>query len=461
VTVNNGNKWLFVNLFEASKYPTGGSAGGGSSLDSAIAVLGLDMWQLNGTSGTSNSNNPILVSAFPNGSGNTSYNSKLIPYSSTGAYVTYNNTSTYHSIELNNITLTVPGACSLFTSFKGDAWSSQANNGGTEHCSMLDFYVLSLNDPEVTYNFSCNSPFTQNSTNSLSFAVEPLEASALEFSAALWVDMDDNGILDKSVDAILINQSNQPVRDTSRIDTAFQNTPFIFGPVNYSTNVLGGIKNKDLFLEVRNIVFLENNRRDTLFNDSVVQWIENDCVEVLPIKLKTFDAKRMNDDLVHLEWLVNETGNDVVGYEVERLIGDEWVSVGKVQAIPYSSFTDKKYTYQDKNANPGQSIYRLKMITVSTSHYSKVVTVNGTSQNFSINLVQNPGTNGKTTFEIQLKNDLVDVIIMDVNGRVFNQFQANNSGVYSFENLNNGIYILKLNSTVTNQQVVEKVVVND
>jgi hypothetical protein len=57
-------------------------------------------------------------------------------------------------------------------------------------------------------------------------------------------------------------------------------------------------------------------------------------------------------------------------------------------------------------------------------------------------------------------NVIRDVSLMDMNGRTLRQWKGITSNTIQIDNLNAGFYTIRIMNTATNEQIIEKVVVN-
>jgi len=105
----------------------------------------------------------------------------------------------------------------------------------------------------------------------------------------------------------------------------------------------------------------------------------------LAITLLNFDAKRVDDKNVLLNWTTTSENNNA-GFDVERKLEneDQFSKVGFVasEALNGSSAVRLNYFYNDANAYDGMSYYRLKQVDVNGHYsYSAIKLVNGSKLN--------------------------------------------------------------------------------
>ena len=99
---------------------------------------------------------------------------------------------------------------------------------------------------------------------------------------------------------------------------------------------------------------------------------------VVPVELASFSAKYIKDPMegVLLEWMTESETNNL-GFTVERKMAQagEWVELGFLPGAG-TSVEPKKYSYLDRESDPGEYTYRLKQTDTDGSFvYSKQVSV--------------------------------------------------------------------------------------
>jgi hypothetical protein len=112
---------------------------------------------------------------------------------------------------------------------------------------------------------------------------------------------------------------------------------------------------------------------------------------VLPVKIKSINAKRMTDQKIKVDWEVEMT-EDLSHFELERSFnGKDFV---KIANIVKSSAGVVKYYYDDNQASAENNFYRLKTIENNGfGYYSSVVKVNAIQKHNSIIVSPNPVIN--------------------------------------------------------------------
>ena len=119
----------------------------------------------------------------------------------------------------------------------------------------------------------------------------------------------------------------------------------------------------------------------------------NSGCNVLPLQLLNFEGRRLNEDMVLLNW---ETENEFQnkGFEVQRSLGNER-NFAPIAFIPANGSVDIRHTYRlpDNNNYKGTSYYRLKQIDLDERFtFSKTIAIKGYSEHASLTIYPNPVT---------------------------------------------------------------------
>lgn len=181
----------------------------------------------------------------------------------------------------------------------------------------------------------------------------------------------------------------------------------------------------------------------------------------LPVSFKSFAATR-NHSNVAVKW---ETASEInnSGFAVERNNNGTWEEVAFVASLAVNGNSDAALSYQyiDVNNSKGISQYRLRQVDLDNkSKYSEIRTVRGESQIGKIIVYPNPTFDGKVKVSFDEASVIRDISLMDMNGRVLNQWKALRDNNITIENLVPGMYTLRIVVPETGEQTVEKIVVN-
>jgi hypothetical protein len=180
----------------------------------------------------------------------------------------------------------------------------------------------------------------------------------------------------------------------------------------------------------------------------------------VPVELTSFQAAASTGK-VNLNWqTATETNNK--GFEVEKMYGTSWTSVGFVNGKGNSTQMNS-YSYVDNisDAGNGTISYRLKQVDLNgTFHYSKVVEVSVVSGPKDYTLSQNyPNPfNPSTTIQYALPFDShVKIVVYNITGAVVKVLTnaTQSSGVHQFVfnteasglSLSSGVYFYSIEAT--------------
>jgi hypothetical protein len=166
---------------------------------------------------------------------------------------------------------------------------------------------------------------------------------------------------------------------------------------------------------------------------------------------------------VEITWqTVTEENNR--GFYVERKISSgNWEQVGFIasKAPNGNSNSLLSYSFTDVNNTKGMTQYRLNQFDLDgKSTVTTVRVVRGEEQKNKTIVYPNPTNDGKVNVVFEDQNAVRDVTLTDINGRTIRQWRRVTNNNLQIDNLNAGFYTLRILNTGTNEQVVEKIVVN-
>jgi hypothetical protein len=184
------------------------------------------------------------------------------------------------------------------------------------------------------------------------------------------------------------------------------------------------------------------------------------CVP-LPVKLKSFNAKR-HKDKVDLSWeTVMELNNS--GFDVQRKIGnEEWKTIAFVfsQANAGNSNALLTYEYTDINPTKGITQYRLRQVDIDTRYtISEVRSVRGESQAAQLLIYPNPSMDGKVNIVFEDRNIVRTIAISDMSGRVVKQYRNISASSLQIDGLQDGVYTVHITDGNTAVTTVEKIII--
>ena len=188
--------------------------------------------------------------------------------------------------------------------------------------------------------------------------------------------------------------------------------------------------------------------------NQTITGLENcSCISgcyLLPVKLLSFEGRRVNIELVQLSWKTsNESQNK--GFEVERSWGNtstfQPVAFVPAQAGAALSF---EYKLPDSNNFSGISYYRLKQVDIDGAFtYSPTIAIKGYAKQQALSLYPNPvaGKFLADVFALE-KADAVLEISDAAGKRLFRQPVRLAKGINLFDmpatNLQPGVYFLQV-----------------
>lgn len=181
----------------------------------------------------------------------------------------------------------------------------------------------------------------------------------------------------------------------------------------------------------------------------------------LPVSFKSFSATRNHSNVV-VKW---ETASEInnSGFSIERNINGTWEEIAYVSSLALNGNSDAVLSYQfvDPNASKGISQYRIKQVDIDNkSKYSEIRSVRGESQIGKIIIYPNPTFNGTVKVSLEDAAIVRDASLMDISGRVLQQWKSIRTNNITIEGLKPGLYTLRVIVPETGEQLVEKIVVN-
>jgi hypothetical protein len=182
----------------------------------------------------------------------------------------------------------------------------------------------------------------------------------------------------------------------------------------------------------------------------------------LPVHFSSFTAKRNNSSTVALSWqTASELNNS--GFEVQRNVNGNWETVIFVpsQAVGGNSDALLTYHFSDMNSVKGVSQYRIKQIDFDgRSDYSVVRAVRGEGVSVKTIIYPNPSLDGRVNVVFEDANGIRDIVLTDLNGRIVRNWTGVSNNNLTIDNLNPGLYSLRITVRETGAQTVEKLVIN-
>jgi len=426
IEANNGNKYAFIHAWIQSQYPNYFDCQGNyppmgaiaapdaSDLANSIVNIGLDM----------RAATPTLIFTYPP--------DPSVPMNN-AAWVEANTLPDgTMDIIVHQIDAVMPAPCGSQPTICVDVWASQSAHAQIAHC------------------VCCSNCFSQGGS---------LEAQGIANCASL------------TYNATITNNSNSTISGvyqvhadvdgdfmfTASVDTAISASTAFSVNAGSSINVSGSIppanQNQDLFL-----VITESTGVTT-----IVMLPTTVCAP-LPVTFRTFTASRTNSNTVQLNWQTSTEINNS-GFAVQRNHGNNaWQTLTFIpsQAMGGNSSSVLSYSYTDQNGSRGITQYRIRQVDIDGKFkYSEVRAVRGMGQKGKTIIYPNPSSNG--TVNIIFEGDSEanrQAVLLDMNGRVVREWKNISGNSLQIDQLNSGIYNLRIIDKKTGDQTIEKFVVN-
>jgi hypothetical protein len=427
IITNPGNKIIFVHLWRQVNYPDLNYSCNqcqptAANLINTIANFVID----------NNGASPVFLSSY--GPANSVVVKTTTNNPGLAIQKTSSATSGADKIIISNVKVVLPGACTNSFSFQGDAWSSNSNsNNPVVHCAMEGF-IVGGTDPSITVARSC-------------FAYS-LNVTTVSGSKDIYynVYMDDgDGIYEPTVGQdILVN--------SVAVGSAINITPAT--PYNSGTISLSAPYNAPPYTTREMYVALSTVGQSFVGLKEVAPFVGT-C-GLAPIILSDFFAYRKTSSVVQLSWKT-QTEINGKGFDVERKTDNGYIKVAYVAAT--NNQNGASYSYQDNNTSKSLSLYRIKMIDQNgTSKLSEVRSVKGNATASDFTIFPNPST-GTTKVSISDIAENTDVQVMDNNGRIVKIIAVTNGNAIELNNLQKGIYLVRIVNKNTGESVTKKLTV--
>jgi hypothetical protein len=183
-----------------------------------------------------------------------------------------------------------------------------------------------------------------------------------------------------------------------------------------------------------------------------------------PVNFTQFDVQRNNAN-VQVAWQT-ALHHDNRGYEVQRRYDDDtWSTIAYVVPDVSAEVKDQdvlRYMYGDQHPELSRTVqYRVKIISRDGRYgYSDVRTVpTATVQSARVMVYPNPSTDGRIYINFGNTRSLWDVQVVDMNGRIVNQWRSLSTNSHQIDNIRPGHYLLRLVNRETGMVTTEKVIV--
>ncbi len=448
---NNGNKDIFIHSWLLGDYPSYFPCTSGTQPAPDNAVLGTlttDAMKSFLDIGLSNASAPRgALNAIVNVPIMTSYASDntvdlISPGNSPGMVCTKIYTGgTIDRFTINNIKVTINSACGSTIQVKTDVWSKNGTNGPAQ-CWVAGITQL-FNDPTAAGFKNCAVPARQ-----YSLGITTVDAASKNITYKVYVDMNDNGTLETGTDVLAFTSPVIAISSSSNFTTG----GLVSLPAPYS--------NTQPYSEKGYLILIEG---PTLSNSIVKYFAHPAGCFILPADIISVNATRNNTN-VSVHW---QTANEqnCRGFAVERSNGtDVWREVAFVptQAPNGNSSSLLTYQYTDFNDSRSMTQYRIRQMDVDNrAKLSPVRSVRGLDQKSGLTVYPNPTSDGKVNVVFSDNTAVRELSLQDMSGRVVKQVKGITANSIILDNLQTGMYTLRVVVPSTGDQVIQKIIVNN
>jgi hypothetical protein len=175
----------------------------------------------------------------------------------------------------------------------------------------------------------------------------------------------------------------------------------------------------------------------------------------LPIKLASFYAKR-DKGTATISWRT-ELESNAKEFLIQRKAGNDFETVAVVPAT--NNATGSTYSYTDANNFKSISQYRLKLVDVDGQFkYSEIRSIKGTAASTDFSIYPNPST-GNAKITVTDVTESTDVQVVDNSGRIIKTVSMNNNNSIDLNNLQKGMYMIRIVDKTTGESLTKKLTV--
>ncbi len=172
----------------------------------------------------------------------------------------------------------------------------------------------------------------------------------------------------------------------------------------------------------------------------------------LPLRMTSFLIKRNNSSIA-LNWKT-ENEENVKEFRIERQVNNGWATVATIAAS--NKATGDNYGYIDNNNTKTTSLYRLKVIEMDGNYaYSAIRSVKGLGVTSDFIVFPNPST-GTAKINITDISENIDLQLIDQMGRVVKMIDMSNRNYVEINNLQKGMYVIRLINKSNGEAITRK-----
>lgn len=333
--------------------------------------------------------------------------------------------------------------CSATIAVRTDVFASNASGATKAHCYDCGSPQF-FNDPQVSGFKNCDNP------RRYAIGISTVDPTVRDIIYKVYLDANENNTLESGGPDILAFTSG----------TIQISEPGGPGPDSYSSGLVAlpsPYSDSQPYSEYNYFILVEG----TTLSNSIAKLLPNPGCIGLPVNIVSFTASR-NHSNVLLNWETNWEQNSR-GFAIERNNDGTWKEAGFVtsQAQGGNSSDLLSYQFIDFNNSKGITQYRIRQVDFDNrSKYSEIRSVRGESQIGKIIIYPNPTMDGRVNVSFEDATQIRDVSLIDMSGRIVNQWNAVTNNQITIENLTPGMYTLRVIVPESGEQIVEKIVVN-
>ena len=172
-------------------------------------------------------------------------------------------------------------------------------------------------------------------------------------------------------------------------------------------------------------------------------WYTRNDLFVLPVKLSTFDAQKVNSS-VKIYWTTAQENNSNYFIVQHSIDGRSWSNIGQVNAMGFSA-NPIQYSMMDNAPNIGINLYRLKQVDRDgKTQYSTVRSVLF-SKGSDVLITPNPASTYINVYLSRSSNTTYKVSLYQVNGILVKEIVTSNSSLQiNTSSFAKGLYFIKV-----------------
>ncbi len=209
--------------------------------------------------------------------------------------------------------------------------------------------------------------------------------------------------------------------------------------------------------------FIDGTGANDGINQNVYQWFNNQTNAILPVVMKSYSARLVNN-YVELNWTTTDEKNNS-HFTIERAGPDQkFKSIGTVRGAGDNS-GERNYSFKDNSPLSGLSHYRLSQTDIDgkQTYFDIKKIINRIGDQNAVIVSPNPFNSELSAFINLSRSQKVFISLTDMTGKVLKR----TSGVYGqgssevkipANDLSNGIYLFKISGEdfSTTQKIVKK-----